>query len=428
MTAKTATNPYLVVLGAGDRDYKAHQLQQLASVHRILLLDPEPEAWTWPYIAGRWAIDLTQEELVAGALTALAQDDGIAGVTTYLEDHIPLAARIAEDLGLPSPNSAAMRACRDKLLTRSLLDEHHIPSARSVLVEDEQDAVDCAEGLGYPVVIKPRALAGGAGVMRADTGDQVRRAVEMASGASVPGLDAYALPGTLVEEYLDGPEISVECVVLAPDDIQIVAITRKHLGPQPRFLAVGHCVDAADELLDDPEVRDVTTRAIQAVGVGLGVVHVELRLTSRGPCIVEVNGGMGGDLIPLLVQMATGVSLPRAAAELALGREPDLTSTRTAAAAVQFAYADTPGLISRHLIKGRPVEWLERVVWTRPIGDMVEAPALSIDDRLGHWVVTGPHADACHERLGVMDALVTADVTPLTPGRPVPATSTACVR
>ncbi|MFF7415409.1 ATP-grasp domain-containing protein [Streptomyces lydicus] len=239
MSLKSATSPLLIVLGAGERDYECLQLQQLAAEHPVLLLDPAPQAWTWPYAAASWAIDLAQEDLVADVVASLAREGHVAGVTTYMEHHVPLAARLAEDLHLPSPGSAAMQACRDKVLTRRMLVDHHVPSARSFLVDGEQAAVECARSLGYPVVVKPRAMAGSAGVMRADSDEEVRRAVEMASGASVLGLDAYAVPGVLVEEYLDGEEISAECVVLAPQDIRIVAITRKRLGPEPRFLEAG---------------------------------------------------------------------------------------------------------------------------------------------------------------------------------------------
>lgn len=135
-----------------------------------------------------------------------------------------------------------------------------------------------------------------------------------------------------------------------------------------------------------------------------------------------------GDHIPLLVQLATGISLPRAAAELALGRVPDLTPTRQMAAAVQFRYADTPGRIRRELLKARPVQWLERMVWTLPVGATVEAPAQSINNRIAHWVVTGHTADACDERLAVMDALVAIETTAMTALRPVATHHTACVR
>lgn len=417
--------PVLVVLGAGDCDHRAFVLQQIAAIHPVIILDADPPAWAWPYVVGTWAIDLADDDAVAAAVAELARSRGVAGVMTYLEHHVVLAARVAEDLGLPSAGSQAMRACRDKALSRRLLDEHHVPSARSFLVENEQSAVDYAKRLGYPVVVKPRAMAGSAGVVRADHADHVRRAFEAASEETVLGLDTYAEPGVLVEEYLPGPEISVECVVLAPGDVRIVAVTRKRLGAEPRFLETGHCVSAHDELLNDPAVADVARRALAALDVALGVVHVEMRLAgTRGPCVVEVNGRLGGDLIPLLTQLATGVSLAGAAAELALGRAPALTATRQHAAAVQFAYPPTAGTLVRQQVKAHPVSWLERFAWTSHVGQVVEAPPISISARLAHWVVTGPTQRICEMRLLLMKDLVKAEIAPF----PAHTATTACVR
>ncbi|MGW2027382.1 ATP-grasp domain-containing protein [Streptomyces decoyicus] len=417
-----SNRPVLVVLGAGDRDSRAFALQQIAAVHPVLLMDGDPPAWTWPYTVATWAIDLQDDTAVAAAVKHIARERGVAGVMTYMEHHIELAARIAEGLALPNAGADAMHACRDKALTRRLLAQHDVPSARSYLVADDQMAVERASQIGYPVVVKPRGMAGGAGVLRADDDEAVRRAFEAAGGAALLGLEAYAVPGTLVEEYLPGPEISVECMVLALHDVRIVAITRKRLGPEPRFLEAGHGVAADDELRSDPVVLDVATRAVQAVGIQLGAVHVEMRLTPRGPAVIEVNGRLAGDCIPLLVHLATGVSMPRAAAELALGRTPDLTHGRHQAAAVQFLYADTAGQVTRQRMRARPVAWLERFVWTAPAWASVEAPALSINDRLAHWVVTGPTAETCDLRLLLMEGLVTVETTPAV------ARTTACVR
>lgn len=413
-TTPPADRPVLIVLGAGERDYRAHTLQQIADVHPVFLLDSDPPAWTWPYTVASWALDLHEETAVAAAVLQIARERGVAGVMTYLEPHIPLAARLAEDLGLPNAGADAMRACRDKALTRRLLAQHRVPSARSHLVHDEQAAVECAALLGYPVVVKPRAMAGSAGVVRADRDDDVRRAFETAGGATLHDLDVYAEPGTLVEEYLSGPEISVECLVLAEHDVRIVAVTRKQLGPEPRFLESGHCVFADDVLLRDPVIVDVARRAVQAVGVALGAVHVEMRLTSRGPAVVEINGRLGGDQIPLLVQLATGVSMARAAAELALGRTPDLVWTRHQCAAVQFLYPQAAGQITGQRVRAYPKPWLERFVWTGQVGERVDAPAISITDRLAHWVVTGPNAETCGLRLLLMEDLVAVETSPTT--------------
>lgn len=419
------SRPVLVVLGAGDRDMRAFALEQIAAVHPVLLMDTDPPAWAWPHAtAGLWCVDLRDRETVAAALTHLNRDRGVVGVVTYLEHHIELAASLAEDLGLPNANAAAMRACRDKILARTTLEAHHVPSARFAEATDEDTAVQQAEAIGFPVVVKPRSMAGSAGVQRADTPTEVRSAYESAATATVLGLHDYATPGTLVEEYLTGPEISVECLVLPDDDIRIIAVTRKTLGPEPRFLEVGHQVDAADPLLDDPAIAEITTAALQALGVRLGAAHIELRLTPTGPRVIEVNGRIGGDLIPLLVQLATGISLPRAAAELALGRTPDLTPTRKAAAGVRFIYSAITGQLDHQRLRcpdttsqdqqGTPHNWLERMVWTRKVGDIVE-DALTIEDRIAHWVVTAPDAQTSAQRLNDINAHLTCTITPLAP-------------
>ena len=54
------------------------------------------------------------------------------------------------------------------------------------------------------------------------------------------------------------------------------------------------------------------------------MLHVELRLTASGPRVIEVNGRPAGDLIPLLVERATGINIPQALATLATGETPDL--------------------------------------------------------------------------------------------------------
>ncbi|MGW0633135.1 ATP-grasp domain-containing protein [Streptomyces sp. NPDC002758] len=324
----------------------------------------------------------------------------------------------------PQPVAGPGRSCCPcpaKATTRHLLAKHGVPSAQSHLVEDADRAVAWASRLGYPVVVKPRGLAGSAGVLRADSDEDVRAAYHCALVDSVLGLEDWAVPGVLVEEYLSGPEISAETVVLSRDQVRIVAVTRKSLGPEPQFQEIGHSVDAADPLLTDPELVRVVTAAVQARGFSRGVMHVELRLTADGPRVIEVNGRPAGDLIPLLVERATGVNLPQALAALAVGDIPDLTPARSEAAAIRFLYPEHTGHIERLDVHGAIQDqlWLERLVWAREVGTQVTAPPrASIDDRIAHWVVTGSTAADCAKRL-----LLVADHLTIRVSRPVHTTS-----
>ncbi|MFF9458045.1 ATP-grasp domain-containing protein [Streptomyces flaveolus] len=414
----------LLLLGAGTRPYRECLLQRMAAQYPIVLADQEAPAWTAPYLREHLLVDLADTESTAAAVKRFAAQVPVAGICTYMEHHVELAAQLAAQLDLPGSSPAAVASCRDKAETRRRFTEEEVPSALSRVVADEDDAVEGAREIGYPVVVKPRGMAGSAGVLRADTDAEVRSAYRRATQETVLGLDAYAVPGVLVEKYLAGPEISAETVVLAGGEVRIVAITRKRLGEEPRFLETGHSVDARDPLLTDAAVTQAVTRAVRALGLEQGVLHVELRITERGPALIEVNARPGGDLIPLLVLRATGIDLPRAAAALATGTAPDLTPTRQQAAAVRFLYPAFSGELAR---LRAPVEllvepWLDRLVWTRRPGERVEAPPnASIDDRLAHWVVTGADAAECDRRL--VEVLVQVDAR-----TDAPAYSTSCTR
>ncbi|WP_255249341.1 hypothetical protein [Streptomyces albidoflavus] len=94
------------------------------------------------------------------------------------------------------------------------------------------------------------------------------------------------------------------------------------------------------------EVHAQVTAAHTALGVEAGVTHAEVRLTSRGPRLVELNGRLGGDLIPYAGQLATGVDLVRAAPAVALRERPDLTPTRALTTEVRFLYPPHDGRIA----------------------------------------------------------------------------------
>ncbi|MFJ8752077.1 acetyl-CoA carboxylase biotin carboxylase subunit family protein [Streptomyces sp. NPDC102441] len=413
-------SPLLVILGAGSRTWRGYGLQHIAARHPVALLDEKPPAWAEDHVVLSRTVDLTDGQAVTEAVETLAADREVAGVLTYMENHVVLAARVAEHFGLPGTTPASVEACRDKYLSRSLLAAAGVPSARSYLVADVETAVEYAVLLGGPVVLKPRSLAGSAGVQRADTPDQVRSAFQAARGAGLFGLERAGTSGVLIEEYLEGPEVSVECVVLGHGTVHIAAITRKYLGDEPFFQETGHLVDATDPLLADPQIRDVAQAALAAAGISSGVMHVEMRLTREGPRIVELNARLGGDLIPHLVLLATGLNLPQIAADLAVGADPELVPSHSQSAAIRFLFPDVTGHVTA-VHTGVFASWLDRFEWTAAPGSHVTAPPrATLLDRTALAVVTGPGPDICHHRLQQVEQRSGIHIQP-------DATTNACV-
>ncbi|WP_225821047.1 hypothetical protein [Streptomyces naphthomycinicus] len=220
----------------------------------------------------------------------------------------------------------------------------------------------------------------------------------------------------------EGPLVSAETVVL-DDEVRIVALTRTTAGPPPARHPLRHGVHAHDGLLHNRFLRQCVERSVRALGLTRTVAHLTLRLTARGPRVLAVAPHLPGDLIPLLVERATGVDLARAAAALATGRHPELVPTRQEAAAVQFAYPAVTGHLT-HLdldpaAGDEPA--VERMVLTGRTGAPVTAaPYADVTDRLAHWVVTGEDAAACEETLRRTARHLTATVTPAPAPAPAP--------
>jgi len=151
------------------------------------------------------------------------------------------------------------------------------------------EAEAAAAKTGYPLVLKPRGLGASEGVVQVDDASGLADGYRDASSASHPGVPTYER-GVLVEEYLDGPEISVDGYVCR-GRYQAMFVAHKQVGLAPFFEETEHVVVAADPLLDDRELMDMLAAAHRALGVDGAITHTEVKFTSRGPRIVEVNAG-----------------------------------------------------------------------------------------------------------------------------------------
>lgn len=342
--------PFLILVSSFARSSREYFLTSLASRYRVWLFlggpgrASEPN-WELPYLVGHTALDT----LDAAAMTAEAKrldhllrsggTDRVAGVICYDESRIVATAAVAEALGLPTSPVAAIERCRDKRLTRQALDAAGVAQAASVAVGSEREAATVAARLGYPVVLKPRHLAASFGVTKADSAAELALAYARARAVTLPETPEQYEEDVLIEEYLDGPEISVDSACFDGRVVPL-AIAHKECGFAPSFEEIGHVVDGADPLLRDEQLCDLLDRAHRAVGFTTGMTHVELRRTADGFKVIEINARLGGDLIPYLGQLATGVDLSLVAAAIACGRVPDLTPSLSRVAAARFYYPE----------------------------------------------------------------------------------------
>jgi biotin carboxylase len=404
----------LIVLSAGQREYRESALARIAARYQLVLISPEPVTWEVPYVIDHVTVDPADSGAFVDAALRIAAAHPVAGVFTFDEWCVEKAAHIGQLLDLPQCSPEAAVRCRDKWASREALRDGGVPSAISELVHSASEAESAARRIGYPVVVKPQAMSASFGVTRVSGPAGVAAAFDRAFG-SKPKRAWEHHQGVLVEEFLDGDEISVDSAAVG-GLVDSPVFAKKVLGYPPSFEAVGHIVAAPEKITADPDaVRKVVRAAHEALAVSGTVTHTELRLTAEGPRIVELNGRPGGGLIAELSLLATGIDIALASADVAAGRTPRLAADRDRVAGIRFFYADSAGVIESCGIDDKVADapWVERVEWLAGPGTEVRPePGRRWFSRVGFAVVTADSVPECEARMAEAAEHVTLRIAP----------------
>ncbi|WP_369359869.1 ATP-grasp domain-containing protein [Streptomyces sp. cg2] len=414
----TAPTDVLLVIGSGQQRYREYLLASAAERHPLWLIDSSEPTWQQPHIVGSSVVPLLDRarlvpdrERISSTALRIAASHRITGVLTYDETLVTTAAAIAEKLGLPGLTTDGADRCRNKHRTRGALTLAGLPQPRYALALTLDEAREAAAAIGFPMVLKPRGMGASIGVVRVDDPAGLDGAFVMAEQAGHGGSPDYE-GGVLLEEYLTGPEISIDGACL-DGTYQPMFLARKQTGMEPYFEETGHVVDADDELLRDPELLRILRAAHRALAVSTGTTHTEVRFTAKGPVIIEVNARLGGDLIPWLGQLATGIQPGRVAVELALGIRPDLTPTERRATGIRFSYPPRDCRVEEVTVP--TPDPAGGLLYAEPIADPgaeLRLPPNGYLGRFAYVVCAGEDRAACERRLDAAAATTSLAYTP----------------
>lgn len=374
-----------MILGAGRAQLPAIlAARELGS--RVIAVDPDPRAPGLPLADCAHAHDLADVD----AILALALTYQIDGVVTLAADYpMPLLARICAELRLPGPPPPVVERATNKRLMRLAFHAAGLGNPRFMHVTSNAEALHAAVELSADTVFKPAMSHGGRGVTHVPAGSDpkvVARAFERA-------LRETRADGVMVEEFIDGPEFSVE--TLSYDGIaNVIAVTDKLTTGPPFFVELGH----SQPSLVAPEwvslLAGTAVQALAALGVDHAAGHVEIRIGARGPIVMEAAARLGGGFITShLVPLSTGIDMVAGAIRIALGEPPDLLPrTMRRAAAVRFLHAD-PGKICSiaGVDDARKMPGVEHVEVYPAYGELVP-DLVDARGRIGHVICTSVDA------------------------------------
>lgn len=343
-----------------------------------------------------FTMDFTDETIPASFAERILSPRSPKAVVSVTERGLAPAAMLSELLGTPGTPLDVVRATRDKLTMREILDERapHL----NVDFADSRDAAAVAKLFANheQVIVKPA---------RGTASENVR--VVRSPDALDPSRESF-----LCEAFVDGPEYSVESFS-ADGRHTVVAIVEK--GTEGDFVEVSHVVPAGLTAGQTAAVERAVGELLDALGVRDGPAHTELKLTGDTVAIIETHNRPGGDGIADLVAITRGFDWRRVSLGWPLGVRP-VPETPEAQAAAMVYFTAAPGRVvevrepSLDLAGVSVREWAIDV----SVGDTV-ADLRSSRDRVGWALLAGESAQACREAVQRLRAepLVRTDEVPV---------------
>ena len=298
----------LLVVGGGGREHAViKKLKQNPEVTEIFALPGNGGI-----SADASCIDISAKDIPA--IQAFAVENRIDYAVVTPDDPLVLGCVDAlEAAGIPcfGPRADAAIIEGSKVFSKNLMKKYNIPTARFETFSSAEDALRYAEDAPLPMVIKADGLALGKGVIIADSREEARRAI---SDMMQFGKFGKSGEHVVIEEYLEGPEVSVLAFTDGKTLIPMVSsMDHKRALDGDEGLNTGgmgvvapnpyYTKEIAERCME--EIFLPTIRAMNAEGRRFkGCLYFGLMITKNGPKVIEYNCRFGDPeaqvVLPLL--------------------------------------------------------------------------------------------------------------------------------
>lgn len=300
----------LMILGASELQLPAIECANKLGIETIVL-DYDPNAIGKDMARKFYEVSTLDYKKVLD----IAIKEKINGVMTICSDKpMPVIAKVGEKLNLCTISYDTAMNATDKGLMRLALRKNEVPIPQFFICKTYEEFLEAINSIDGKSIIKPSNNSGSRGIHIFDgSGDkkEIYNYSRMFSSDKI----------ILVEEFMEGPEVSVEIFVVN-GKIHIIQITDKVTTGEPYFVEMIHSQPTALSFKVQNDIKLVASQGVKALGIYNGPAHVEIKITSSGAKIVEIGARLGGDHITTeLVPLSTGIDIVKMNVLFAMSNE-----------------------------------------------------------------------------------------------------------
>lgn len=355
--------------------------------------DYNPKAIGVPYADEYFNVSTIDVDGVVKAAKTFRPD----GIMTLATD-MPMRAVAAacQALGLPGILPETALKATDKGEMIKAFEVNGVARPWYLVAQNKLEFERIIKDVVYPCIMKPTDNAGSRGVVLCRDAKTLWDNYEYSQNESRNG-------AVIIEEYLEGPEFSVEVMVI-DNEPHVLQITDKITTGAPHFVEMGHSQPSRQPEEVQEKIRDLARKAVKTVGINIGPAHVEIILTNEGPKMVELGARMGGDCITThLVPLSTGVNMVEATIKTSCGERAEIKPKWEKGAAIRY-FKTNAGKIRR--IEGidvaRKIEGVQEISIVHGVGESVGVIESS-SDRIG-FVIT--QADTAKNAISICEQVI----------------------
>lgn len=263
--------------------------------------------------------NITDEEV----MLKIAREQHIDGVIhPCSEVSMNVMGRINDELGLAGITKEQAIRATNKHLMRNAFEKGNAPSPMSILTKSAEDAwLHLQNDLSTNGILKPSRNSGSRGIAKVSRNMDKEDFVKAYNIALNESRDK----SVLIEQFIDGPEFSIEIIVWN-SEVNVLTVTDKKTTGAPHFVELGHNQPSCYSKEDVETLKTAAVAGVKALGVNNCACHAEAKLMDGKAYLMEIGARLGGDFISTeLTHLSTGIDMVAAAIDVALGMEPDLS-------------------------------------------------------------------------------------------------------
>jgi biotin carboxylase len=308
----------ILILGAGFLQKPAVTAAKRLGYNTVVV-DADSDAVCIPLADEFEHIDLKDKDGIYSLARKLSADGGLASVFTAGTDFSASVSFAGEKLGLSCHSYEASLNASSKTRMRACFTASGVPSPSffSITKKEIENGVVHAlvAKLGFPCVIKPTDNMGARGCRMIRRDEEIEEAAFYAVANS-------RTQTAVVEQYMDGPEYSIDALVYN-GTMTITGFADRHIFYPPYFIETGHTMPTDVDAVKRSELIAVFALGVKALGLTCGAAKADIKYTAKGPMIGEIAARLsGGYMSGWTYPYASGCSLTEQALLVACGQTP----------------------------------------------------------------------------------------------------------